>query len=73
MKKLIGLGVVLGVALLAVPAFAESASVGSGKPLTRIEFGDHFRGLDSKLVDRKYTEYRAGHIPAPTLDTSSMR
>lgn len=60
------------VAAAAVPAFAAEGDV-SSKPLSRIEFGARVHSLDSKLVDRKYAEYRSGLIPAPTLSTESMR
>ena len=75
MKKLaygvVGLVLAAWVLMGSVPAFAGEGAV--SRPLTRIEFGSAFHGLDSKLVDRKYTEYRNGQIPAPTLAADSMR
>ena len=71
-NRLLMLGLVVGF-ILAVPTVVLAEGASSGKPLTRIEFGDRFHGLDSKLVDKQYDNYRSGLIPAPTLDSSSMR
>ena len=68
------LKVVLVLSFLVVPALASAEGSGvEGKLLTRTEFGSRFHGLDQRLVERKYVEYRNGRIPAPTLDASNMR
>lgn len=77
MKKLacglVTLMLMAWVVAAAVPAFSAEGDV-TAKPLSRIEFAQRFHGLpDGKLMDRKYTEYRSGLIPAPTLSEESMR
>lgn len=72
MKKLI-LAVAVLSTLASLPVYAgEGAAV---KTLSYIEFSGlpQNRGVDSKIVNRKYQEYRSGRLPATTLDTASMR
>ncbi len=54
---------------------AEEGAVQSSTILTITQFGrlQENRGLDSKLVQRRYIEYRNGRFPVSTLDKASMR
>lgn len=72
MKKLILALAILSV-IASLPAYAAEGA--AAKTLSYIEFSrlDQNRGLDSKLVTRKYQEYRSGRLPVTTLDTASMR
>lgn len=74
MKTTLGVLAVVALMLAAVPVFAESAGTDQ-KPLSIIQFSrlSENRGVDGRLLARKYEEYRQGRVPRPTLSASDMR
>lgn len=75
MKKLLGFIAVL-VVLGGTPAYASDASsAGSGRLLSIIEFSQapENHGVQGRMLERRYTEYRQGRFAVTTLDAQHVR
>lgn len=72
MKKIVS---VIGLlAVMATSAYAVE-SVSSTKPMSIIEFSQakENRGIQGRLLERRYQEYRNGRFAVTTLDTAHLR
>ena len=73
MKRLVGLIAVL-VVMGGTPVYANEAA-SSGKFLSIIEFSQlrENHGVEGRMLDRRYDEYRQGRFAVTTLDTQHVR
>ncbi len=74
MKKLMTCAVLVLIVLGGAPAYAQTGAASEGT-LSIIEFSrlPENRGLQDRILDRKYDEYRHGRVPRTTLSASNVR
>jgi hypothetical protein len=76
MKNLMTMVAILAVSLMTMPVYAAESAAGE-KPMTLVQFMRHpdHKGLNNKVVIKKYGEYRSLILTAPqaTLEKSKIR
>jgi hypothetical protein len=74
MKKIIAYAVLMTAVLSGAPVYAETG-VGSDKALSIIQFSElpQNHGVPSKLLNKKYEDYRRGRVAVTTLSASNIR